>query len=118
MAPARKSNDSSADLHSLFHSFTVLLYKYNKLKIYRNRLRALKIRWSQGRVGSTPSSGTTLPFRRGLPVKASFQFRFFLGWSANNAAGMETLGGDSNSLHFSAGRQSFSAAARGVALWH
>ena len=59
---------ASRNFHIYLHNFTVLFCKYNKLKIYRNRLRALNIRWSQGRVGSTPSSGTRISFLpRGPP---------------------------------------------------
>ena len=48
----------SDGLHKNVHSFTVAVTNILKYKLFTNTRIALKIRWSQGRVGSTPSSGT------------------------------------------------------------
>jgi hypothetical protein len=50
---------------------------------FRRPVSELKIRWSQGRVGSTPSSGTTIFIAAThLPVRPRFCYRQLLLWSS------------------------------------
>jgi hypothetical protein len=53
-----RGKDGVQNLHISLHTFTLLDNNYlHQQSVTRIRI-ALKIRWSQGRVGSTPSSGT------------------------------------------------------------